>query len=80
MKNKLHPFRKKWGQNFIADTNLLDRIVRTLELDKNNRILIQGDSYVETLTYYKGTYNLLKEFSKKNNVGFIFLLCISLPC
>ena len=38
MKNKLHPFRKKWGQNFIADTNLLDRIVRTLELDKNNSL------------------------------------------
>ena len=42
MKNKLHPFRKKWGQNFIADTNLLDRIVRTLELDKNNSILEIG--------------------------------------
>ena len=39
MKNRLHPFRKKWGQNFIADPNLLDRIARTLYLKKNYAIL-----------------------------------------
>ena len=42
MKNRLHPFRKKWGQNFIADPNLLDRIARTLNLKKNNSILEIG--------------------------------------
>ena len=42
MKNRLHPFRKKWGQNFIADPNLLDRIARTLDLKKNNAILEIG--------------------------------------
>ena len=42
MKNRLHPFRKKWGQNFIADPNLLDRIARTLDLKKNNSILEIG--------------------------------------
>ena len=42
MKNRLHPFRKKWGQNFIADPNLLDRIAITLNLKKNNSILEIG--------------------------------------
>ena len=29
-KKKKHPFRKKWGQNFLTDKNLLDKIVRTI--------------------------------------------------
>ena len=35
------------------------------------KILIQGDSYVETLTYYKKTFNLLEKFSEKHNIGLI---------
>ena len=42
MKNKSHPFRLKWGQNFLNDTNLLDKIVRELNLKKNNSILEIG--------------------------------------
>ena len=42
MKNKAHPFRRKWGQNFLSDSNLLDRIVRTLDLKKNDSILEIG--------------------------------------
>ena len=29
-KKKKHSFRKKWGQNFLTDKNLLDKIVRTI--------------------------------------------------
>ena len=42
MKNKAHPFRRKWGQNFLSDSNLLDRIVRTLDLKKTDSILEIG--------------------------------------
>ena len=38
MKNKTHPFRRKWGQNFLSDSNLIARIVRTLDLKKNDSI------------------------------------------
>ncbi|MEA1881952.1 MAG: 16S rRNA (adenine(1518)-N(6)/adenine(1519)-N(6))-dimethyltransferase RsmA [Candidatus Marinimicrobia bacterium] len=37
-----HPFRKKWGQNFLTDTNLLDRIVRTVDPQKDDSILEIG--------------------------------------
>lgn len=30
MKSKNHTFRKKWGQNFLTDNNLLDKIARTI--------------------------------------------------
>lgn len=30
MKPNKHPFRKKWGQNFLTDNNLLDKIARTI--------------------------------------------------
>ena len=42
MKNKTHPFRKKWGQNFLSDSNLIDRIVRILNLKKNDSVLEIG--------------------------------------
>lgn len=38
---------------------------------KNYKVLIQGDSYVETLTYYQKTHSLLKKFSYNNNIGLI---------
>ena len=37
-----HPFRKKWGQNFLADQNLLDKIVRTIVPKKNESFLEIG--------------------------------------
>ena len=42
MKKNSHPFRKKWGQNFLTDSNLLDRIVRTVEPQENDRFLEIG--------------------------------------
>ncbi len=42
MKKNSHPFRKKWGQNFLTDSNLLDRIVRTVEPQKNDNFLEIG--------------------------------------
>ena len=42
MKKNAHPFRKKWGQNFLTDSNLLDRIVRTVEPQENDNFLEIG--------------------------------------
>ena len=40
--NTSHPFRKKWGQNFLADQNLLDKIVRTIAPTEKDSILEIG--------------------------------------
>ena len=37
-----HTFRKKWGQNFLADTNLLRKIVRTINPTADDAILEIG--------------------------------------
>lgn len=37
-----HTFRKKWGQNFLVDTNLLRKIVRTINPQDNDSILEIG--------------------------------------
>ncbi len=37
-----HSFRKKWGQNFLADTNLLRKIIRTIHPNKTDSILEIG--------------------------------------
>ena len=37
-----HPFRKKWGQNFLTDTNLLERIVKTIEPKADDNFLEIG--------------------------------------
>ena len=37
-----HKFRKKWGQNFLKDKNLLEKIVRTVSLQSNDSILEIG--------------------------------------
>ena len=37
-----HPFRKKWGQNFLVDRNLLEKIVRTIDPKKSDSILEIG--------------------------------------
>ena len=42
MKKNSHPFRKKWGQNFLTDSNLLDRIVRTVKPQENDNFLEIG--------------------------------------
>lgn len=63
------------GLNMITKKNIVpkDFLFSTVNnfSKKNYKILIQGDSYVETLTYYKKTYNLLKDFSYNNNIGLI---------
>tara|TARA_B110000467_G_scaffold95497_1_gene86400 strand:- start:137 stop:901 length:765 start_codon:yes stop_codon:yes gene_type:complete len=42
LKKNAHPFRKKWGQNFLTDSNLLNRIVRTIEPQENDNFLEIG--------------------------------------
>ena len=37
-----HPFRKRWGQNFVADRNLLEKIVRTIDPKNSDSILEIG--------------------------------------
>ncbi len=37
-----HKFRKKWGQNFLTDNNLLDKIIRTVAPTKDDSILEIG--------------------------------------
>ena len=37
-----HPFRKKWGQNFLTDSNLLDKIARTIDPESKDRFLEIG--------------------------------------
>jgi len=37
-----HFARKKWGQNFLADINLLDKIVRTIDPQKTDSLLEIG--------------------------------------
>ena len=37
-----HPFRKKWGQNFLRDPNITRKIISCLKLDKNDVILEIG--------------------------------------
>ena len=37
-----HPFRKKWGQNFLRDSNIITKIIGILEPDKNDSILEIG--------------------------------------
>ena len=37
-----HPFRKKWGQNFLTDKNLLEKIVRTIEPKADENFLEIG--------------------------------------
>tara|TARA_Y100000590_G_scaffold416219_1_gene514781 strand:+ start:360 stop:1538 length:1179 start_codon:yes stop_codon:yes gene_type:complete len=54
----------------LKPENYLFSVVNPFNKNKN-KILIQGDSYVETLTYYSEQYNLLKKFSLENNVGLI---------
>lgn len=42
MKSNYHPFRKKWGQNFLTDSNLLDKIARTINPKVEDIILEIG--------------------------------------
>ena len=42
LKNNSHPFRKKWGQNFLTDTNLLDKIVKTIDPKTDDHFLEIG--------------------------------------
>ena len=37
---KQHTFRRKWGQNFLTDKNLLDKIVKVVS-PKNNEYFLE---------------------------------------
>ena len=42
IKKHSHPFRKKCGQNFLTDSNLLDKIARTITPESEDRFLEIG--------------------------------------
>lgn len=42
MKKSFHPFRKKWGQNFLNDSNLLNKIIKTVNLSAHDTVLEIG--------------------------------------
>ena len=37
-----HDFRKKWGQNFLRDPNIIRKIIQCFKPDKNDEILEIG--------------------------------------
>ena len=37
-----HPYRKKWGQNFIQDQNIIKKIITVINPGKNDRIIEIG--------------------------------------
>ena len=73
--NKNHPFRKKWGQNFLADTNLLDKIAKTIEPKTGDNILEIGPGegalterifpYVNSMVVVEIDPLLIKELKNK---------------
>jgi len=42
LKKSFHPFRKKWGQNFLNDSNLLNKIIKTVNLSAHDTVLEIG--------------------------------------
>ena len=42
VKKTQHTFRKKWGQNFLTDTNLLRKIVKTIDPKPDDSVLEIG--------------------------------------
>ena len=50
-----HPFRKRWGQNFLVDRNLLEKIVRTIDPKKSDSILEigPGEGALTELIFHK---------------------------
>ena len=42
LNNTSHPYRKKWGQNFLRDPNIIEKIISSLKPDKQDHILEVG--------------------------------------
>ena len=55
MTNSNHPFKKKWGQNFLRDPNTINKIISCLELNISDNILEigPGDGALTKLIYKK---------------------------
>jgi len=71
--NKLHHLKGLPG--ITEDENIKPESYLFSEINKfdnkNYRILMQGDSYIEGLSWHKSSYQLAKKFAKKNGVGLI---------
>ena len=74
IKNKYHPFRKKWGQNFLVDKNLLERIEKWA-LKHNFKEIILGTSEIQkdaTRFWADSGFKLIKK-EKMNGTHFFGL-------
>ena len=49
--------KKKWGQNFLVDNNLLEKIIKTIDIKKDDEILEIGPGHG---AYLKKLYKKLK--------------------
>jgi len=73
---KLHHLRdvNRWefdpNKNPFKKENYLFTTINHFSNESKN-ILIQGDSFVEGFVFTKSSYNLFKNFSKKNNFGLV---------
>ena len=45
-------FKKSFGQNFLTDTNILQKIVDTAEIDKNDNVIEIGPRSQFAILYY----------------------------
>ena len=46
-------FKKSFGQNFLTDTNILQKIVDTAEIDKNVNVIEIGPGMLRKLWHLK---------------------------
>ena len=67
-----HPFRKKWGQNFLIDPNIVKKIYRTIApIDSDNILVgipIQVNIQANLDTLHFARYPVLKNIDNKINV------------
>ena len=70
--NKLHHLRNVDGKWEIKSKpeNYLFSTINKFSINTDN-ILLQGDSWIQQLNEYKKSYNLINNFTKKNNFGLI---------
>ena len=65
--------KKKWGQNFLVDNNLLEKIIKTIDIKKDDEILEIG-GYPNT-SQVGQTSRILMQFSDTdiNNVMYAYI-------